>query len=124
MDSYWNAPRYKDLGLDKDTYELAEPQEPERVAGVTVIEVHAEGASYRGSHVHGLYAVADPDLTELPKRGEALVPVFCRWFGGREGDGAPVFRIDAAKAKLIRNYTGYVITNLAEFRMRPDSRPR
>ena len=124
VDSYWNAPLYMDLGLDKDSYELAEPQEPEHVSGVTVVEVRSEGACYRGSYVHGLYAVADPDLTELPKRGDALVPVFCRWFGGREGDGAPVFRIDAAKAKLIRNYTGYVITNLAEFRMKPDSRSR
>ena len=34
----------------------------------------------------------------------------------------PKFRIDAAKAKLIRNYTGYVITNLVEFRMKPNSR--
>lgn len=124
VDSYWNAPLYKDLGLDKDTYELAEPQDPEHVSGVTVVEVRSEGACYRGSYVHGLYAVADPDLTELPKDGEAGVPVYCRWFGGREDEGPAVFQIDPAKARLIRNYTGYVVTNLAEFRMKPSARRR
>lgn len=122
VDSYWNAPLYNSLGLDKDNYELAEPQDPEHVSGVTVVEVRSEGAYYRGSYVHGLYAVADPDLTELPRDGEAGVHVYCRWFGGREDEGTPVFQIDPAKAKLIRNYTGFVITNLAEFRMKSRSR--
>jgi hypothetical protein len=117
VDAYWNAPRYKDLGLDKDTYELAEPQDPERVAGVTVVEVRSEGAFYRGSYFHGLFVVADPDLAELPRNSEDGVHVFCRWFGGREDEGTPRFQIDRAKAKLIRNYSGYVVTNLGEFRM-------
>ncbi len=122
MDSYWNAPLYKDLGLDKDSYELAEPQDPERVTGATVVEVYSEGAFYRGSYVHGLFAVADPDLKELPKNSEDGVHLFCRWFGGREQEGTPLFRIDPAKAKLIHNYTGYVVTNLSEFRMKPVSK--
>jgi len=122
MDSYWNAPLYRDLGLDKDDYELAEPQDPERVAGVTVVEVSSEGAFYRGSYVHGLYVVADADLQELPKNSEEGVAVFCRWFGGREAEGTPRFQIDPKKAKLIRNYTGYVVTNLAEFRMKSSAR--
>lgn len=122
MDSYWNAPLYKDLGLDKDSYELAEPRDPEHVAGATVVEVSSEGAFYRGSYVHGLFAVADPDLQALPKNSEDGVHVYCRWFGGREEAGTPLFRIDPAKAKLIRNYTGYVVTNLSEFRMKPVSK--
>lgn len=124
MDSYWNAPRYTDLGLNKDTYELAEPQDPERVTGFTVVEVGSEGAFYRGSYFHGLFAVADADLSELPVNSEDGVPVFCRWFGGRLDEGTPRFQIDRAKARLIRNYTGYVVTNLAEFRMKSSSRAR
>ncbi len=122
VDSYWNAPRYKDLGLDRDTYELAEPQDPERVSGVTVVEIGSEGAFYRGAYFHGLFVVADPDLVELPADSADGVPVFCRWFGGRQDEGTPRFQIDRAKARLIRNYTGYVVTNLTEFRMKPSSR--
>lgn len=124
MDFYWNAPPYNDLGLDKDTYEWAEPQDPERVFGVTVVEIGSEGAFYRGSYFHGLFAVADPDLTELPANSEDGVHVYCRWFGGRLDEGTPLFQIDRSKARLIRNYTGYVATNLSEFRMKPDSRAR
>lgn len=114
MDFYSNAPLYRDLGLNMDTCELADPTDHERVINATVVEIASEGATYRGACFQGIFLLADQKLEKLPADSNDGVRIYCRWFGGQFGDDIPRFMIDPAKARLIKNYTGYVFTNFKE----------
>jgi len=67
---------------------------------------------YRSSDFGGTFVLADGVAETLPKKGWAVVEVYCLWFGHRLKTRGLNFKVDMSKARVERGFTGEVVFNI------------
>jgi hypothetical protein len=88
----------------------AMPIASQSVRNATVIVV--KEAKYRGATFSGPFLLGDNNELPLPRSGSHSVEVYCCWFGFRLKTCGPSIKVDMSTAKVIKNYSGDVISNL------------
>lgn len=111
MDFYLNAPVW-DHKKTPDKNKKALPVKTKKVSEVTVLEV--KDAFYRGSTFDGAFIVVNGSDIKTPEKGKGTKRVFCLWFGHRIPTDYPELKFDLKNARVISNYSGEVVIDLAD----------
>lgn len=72
----------------------------------------APHVKYRNADFGGTFVLAEGVASTLPKKGWAVVEVYCLWFGHRLKTRGLNFKVDMSKAKVEEVFTGEVVFNL------------
>lgn len=110
MKFYENAPVWDSAKCPK-TCPDAKVVKKRAVSGVTVLKVSK--ATYRNALVSGAFVIANDQSIRLDSQGEVKVRVYALWFGHRLLKSMPELTFDAMNAKIVTNYTGEIVSNIA-----------
>ena len=112
MDFYLKAPKWNDKKCPRTT-KKAKPVKFRAVKDVTIIKL--DKATYRGSEFSGSFLVMNgSNIKESKTLGKGKKKVFCLWYGHQIKTECPEFTFDLSDAKVIENYKGNVVIDLAE----------
>jgi hypothetical protein len=87
------------------------PTATEYVRNASVIVV--KYAKYRGAIFDGTFLLGDNNELPLPRKDTYGVEVYCCWFGYRLKTSGLNFTVDMSNAKVIKNFSGDVASNLS-----------
>jgi len=111
MDFYLKAPKWDSSLCPKVSSSATELNEI-KVIEQRVIQVF--NASYRNAVVSGYFLLAPSVELPLGKVGYKRVEVHCCWFGHKlPSDRGIRLLVQMGSAKLIENFTGKVVSNIA-----------
>ena len=111
MDFYLKAPIW-DEKKTPHTNKKAVPVKTKKVSEVTVLEV--KDAFYRESTFDGTFIVVNGSDIKVTEAGKGTKKVFCLWFGHRIPTDYPELKFDLKNARVISNYSGEVVIDLAD----------
>lgn len=110
MKFYFSAEVW-DKSAAPHTSKRAMPTATEHVRNARVIVV--KDAKYRGAIFDGTFLLGDNNELTLPHNDLHSVEVYCCWFGYRLKTSGLNFTVDTSKAKVIKNFSGNVVSNLS-----------
>jgi hypothetical protein len=110
MNFYFSAEVW-DKSAAPHTSKRAMPTATEHVRNARVIVV--KDAKYRGATFDGPFLLGDNNELPFPREDTHGVEVYCCWFGYRLKTSGLNFTVDMSKAKVIKNFSGDVTSNLS-----------
>lgn len=111
MNFYFSAKIWDKSAAVPHTSKRAMPTATEYVRNARVIVV--KDAMYRGATFDGTFLLGDNNELPFPRKDSHSVEVYCCWFGYRLKTSGLNFTVDMSKAKVIKNYSGDVASNLS-----------
>jgi hypothetical protein len=76
--------------------------------------IYVVDAKYRRATLTGHFVLAPYVRTQFPQSGTGSIAVLSRWFGHRLKIGGLRLRVDFANVQFIANYTGPVVSDIAD----------